>query len=119
MDNDGIQIIHICNKHILHVFEGLDGEGTGEIGVHGTCVGIGQCHKVKHILHGAVVGRLYSVQYKSIFGVPDKVRQDMCDKARPLSQVLGVEPNTSLGNEVAEPPHHHQIIVGMRDCILM
>jgi hypothetical protein len=34
-----------------------------------------------------VVGCLYSVQYKSIFGVPDKVRRDMCDKARPLSQI--------------------------------
>jgi hypothetical protein len=53
MDNDGIQIIHIQNKHILHVFEELDGEGTGEIGVHGTCIGIGQCRKAKHILHGA------------------------------------------------------------------
>ncbi len=54
MDNDGIQIIHIiCNKHILHVFEGSDGEDTGEIGVHGTCVGIDQCREAKHILHGA------------------------------------------------------------------
>ncbi len=34
-----------------------------------------------------VVGRLYSVQYKSFFGVPDKIRRDTCDKARPLSQV--------------------------------
>jgi hypothetical protein len=34
-----------------------------------------------------VVGRLYSVQYKSIFGAPDKVRRNTCDKARPLSQV--------------------------------
>jgi hypothetical protein len=34
-----------------------------------------------------VVGRLYSVQYKSIFGAPNKVRCDTCDKARPLSQV--------------------------------
>jgi hypothetical protein len=66
---------------------------------------------------GHVVGRLYSVQYKSIFGVPDKVRCDTCDKARPLSQVSGVQPNTSLGYEVAEPPHHHQIIIGMQDCI--
>jgi hypothetical protein len=31
--------------------------------------------------------RLYSVQYKSIFGMPDKVRCNTCDKARPLSQV--------------------------------
>ncbi len=30
-----------------------------------------------------VVGCLYSVQYKSIFGVPDKVRRDMCEEARP------------------------------------
>ncbi len=65
----------------------------------------------------SVVGRLYSVQYKSIFGAPDKVRCNMCDKVRLLSQVWGAEPNTSLGYEVAEPPHHHQIIVGMQDCI--
>jgi hypothetical protein len=66
---------------------------------------------------GLVVGQLYYVHYKSIFGVPDKVRCDTCDKARPMSQVLGVEPNTSLGYEVAEPPHHHQIIAGMQDFI--
>ncbi len=65
----------------------------------------------------SVVGWLYSVQYKSIFGAPDKVQRDMCDKARPLSQVWGVEPNISLGYEVAEPPHHYQIIAGMQDCI--
>ncbi len=63
-----------------------------------------------------VVGQLYSVQYKSIFDAPDKVRCDTCDKARPFSQVWGVEPNTSLGYEV-EPPHHHHIIAGMQDCI--
>ncbi len=31
----------------------------------------------------SVVGRLYSVQYKSIFGVPDKVRRNTCEEARP------------------------------------
>jgi hypothetical protein len=30
-----------------------------------------------------VVGRLYSKQYKSIFGVPDKVRRNMYEEARP------------------------------------
>ncbi len=30
-----------------------------------------------------VVGQLYSVQYKSIFGVPDKVRRNRCEEARP------------------------------------
>jgi hypothetical protein len=39
------------------------------------------------VLYGTVVGRLYSVQYKSIFGVPDKVRRNTCEQARPLSQV--------------------------------
>ncbi len=67
----------------------------------------------------SVIGRLYSVQYKSIFGAPDKVRCDTCDKARPLSQVLGVEPNTSAGYELAEPTHHHHIIAGMQDGIPM
>jgi hypothetical protein len=30
-----------------------------------------------------VIGQLYSVQYKSIFGAPDKVRCDTCEEARP------------------------------------
>jgi hypothetical protein len=34
--------------------------------------------------------------------MPDKIRCDTCDKARPLSQVWGVEPNTSSGYEVLE-----------------
>ncbi len=67
----------------------------------------------------SVVGRLYSVQYKIIYGAPNKVRCYTCDEARPLSQVWGVEPNTSLGYEVAEPPHHHHTIKGMQDCIPM
>ncbi len=29
----------------------------------------------------AVVGRLYSIQYKSIFGAPDKVRRNTCEQA--------------------------------------
>ncbi len=64
-----------------------------------------------------VIGWLYSVQYKRIFGATNKVRCDTCDDARLLSQVWGVEPNTSSGYEVAEPPHHHHIIAGMQDCI--
>ncbi len=65
----------------------------------------------------SVIGRLYSVQYKRIFGAPDKVRSDTCDKARLLSQVWDVEPNTSSRYEVAAPPHHHHIIAGMQDYI--
>jgi hypothetical protein len=44
--------------------------------------------KIDAVLKEApVVGRLYSVQHKRIFGAPDKVRCNTCDKARPLSQV--------------------------------
>ncbi len=35
-------------------------------------------------LYVRVVGRLYSVQYKGIFGAPDKVRRNTCKEARPL-----------------------------------
>jgi hypothetical protein len=65
------------------------------------------------ILHSwgvSVIGQLYSVQYKGIFGALDKGQTYTCDKARPLSQVCGVEPNTSLRYEVVGPPHHHHII---------
>jgi hypothetical protein len=31
----------------------------------------------------SVVGQLYSIQYKSIFGAPDKVRRNTCEEARP------------------------------------
>ncbi len=65
----------------------------------------------------SAVGQLYSVQYKSIFGAPDKVRCNMGDQARPLSQVWGVEPNASSGYELAEPTHHLHLIAGMQDCI--
>ncbi len=66
---------------------------------------------------GHVVGQLYFIQYKSIFGAPDQVKRDTCDEAGSLSRVWGVEPNTSSGYEVAEPPHHHHIIARMQDCI--
>jgi hypothetical protein len=38
------------------------------------------------------------------------VRRYTCEEATRLSQVGGVDLNTSLGYEVAEPPHHHHII---------
>ncbi len=36
------------------------------------------------IFWGFVVGRLYSIQYKSIFVAPGKVRGDRCEEAWPL-----------------------------------
>ncbi len=31
----------------------------------------------------SILGRFYSVQYKSIFGAPDKDRRNTCEEARP------------------------------------
>ncbi len=34
VDKDGIQVVDVCHKHILHVAEGLYGKGTGAVSVH-------------------------------------------------------------------------------------
>ncbi len=38
MDKNGIQVVDVCHKHILHDAEGLYGEGIGAVGVH--CPGV-------------------------------------------------------------------------------
>ncbi len=48
--------------------------------------GMGMATKVAGNKEGngySVVGRLYSIQYKSIFDAPDKVRHNTCEEARP------------------------------------
>ncbi len=52
-----------------------------------------------------VVGRLYSIQYKSIFGAPDKVRRDMCEEVGP----------SRLDFQRDEVKIHH-IITSTQDC---
>ncbi len=37
-DKDGIKVVDVCNKHILHFVEGLYGESIGAVGVH--CPGV-------------------------------------------------------------------------------
>ncbi len=49
---DCIKIVDVCNKHVLHTFEGADREGTGDVGIHGASYGISKCGKTEHILHG-------------------------------------------------------------------
>jgi hypothetical protein len=51
---------------------------------------VGTLAPVPHLqdrVRSRVVDQLYSIQYKSIFVAPSKVRWYTCDKARPLSQV--------------------------------
>jgi hypothetical protein len=50
-DNNCIKLVDVGNKHILHTFEGADWEGTGDVGIHGACYGIGKHGKAEHIFH--------------------------------------------------------------------
>ncbi len=52
-----------------------------------------------------VVGRLYSVQYKSICGMPDKVRHFTCEEAR-LSRLDFQRDKVKI----------HHAIASMQDC---
>jgi hypothetical protein len=56
-------------------------------------------------LYYVVVGQLYSVQYKSIFGAPDKVGRNTCEEARP----------SRLDFQRDEVKIHH-VITLMQDC---
>ncbi len=53
MDNDGVEVIDICHEDVLHVLEGPDGEGPGEVSVHRASVGVGEGGKAEHFLKGA------------------------------------------------------------------
>ncbi len=41
-DDDGVEVIDVHNKDVLHIFEGPDRESTSEVCVHGTGCGIGK-----------------------------------------------------------------------------
>ena len=52
-----------------------------------------------------VIGQLYSIRYKGIFGMPNKVRRYTCEEARP----------SRLDFQREEVKIHH-IIASMQDC---
>ncbi len=51
LDDDCIKIVDVGNKHVLHIFDGADREGTGDAGIHGASYGIGKHGKAEHNLH--------------------------------------------------------------------
>ncbi len=54
-DKDGVEVINVGHKNILHRPEGADGEGTRKIGVHGAGGEVGEgCDGPKPQLPGAV-----------------------------------------------------------------
>ncbi len=60
--DDGIEVIDIHNKDVLHILEGPDRESTSEVCVHGTGCSISESSKTKHILDCTVfVGRKHTI----------------------------------------------------------
>ena len=48
----------------MHIFERSDGEGTGDVRLHGSSVGIGERGKAKHVLHGTrFVRREHTIKF--------------------------------------------------------
>ena len=51
VDDDGIKVINVCNKNVLHILERLNRKSSGDICVHGAGRGIGKGSKEKHVVH--------------------------------------------------------------------
>ncbi len=49
-DDDGVEVIDVHNKDLLHIFEGPVMKSTSEVCVHGLGRGVGESGKTKHIL---------------------------------------------------------------------
>ena len=50
--DDGVEVVNVSDKNILHVSERPDGKCTDEVSVHCSRVCIGKGSKAKHVLHG-------------------------------------------------------------------
>ncbi len=50
---DGIEVVDVRHKYVLHGFEEVDGECAQEVGVHCACVEVGEGSKTKHVMGGA------------------------------------------------------------------
>ncbi len=53
MHKYGIEVVDVCNKYVLHGFEGADRECDQEVGVHCACVKGSKGGKTKHVMGGA------------------------------------------------------------------
>ena len=51
VDDDGIKVINVCNKNVLHILEGSNRKHPGDICVHGAGRGIGKGSEAKHVMH--------------------------------------------------------------------
>ena len=49
-NKNGVEVINVCNKDVLHGFKGGDGECVREVGVYCACVEVGKGSKTKHVM---------------------------------------------------------------------
>ncbi len=49
--DDCVDVVYVRNKNVLHILEGPDGEGAGEISIHGAGDGVGKGSVAEHILN--------------------------------------------------------------------
>ncbi len=51
VDDDGVKVVNVCNKNVLHILEGTNRKCPSDICVHGASRGIGKDGEAKHVLH--------------------------------------------------------------------
>ena len=52
-NKDCVGIVHVGHKNIVHIFEGVYGEGTYEIGIHGAVIFVSNGCTDKHVVCSA------------------------------------------------------------------
>ena len=50
-DDDGVKVIHVCDKNVLHVLERSNRKRSSDICVHGAGRGVGKGGEAKHVVH--------------------------------------------------------------------
>jgi hypothetical protein len=53
MHKDGVEVINVHHKNVLHGFEGADREHNQEVGLYCACVEISKGSKTKHVIGSA------------------------------------------------------------------
>ena len=50
-DDDGVKVINVCDKNVLHILEGSNRKRPGDIRVHGAGRGVSEGGEAKHVMH--------------------------------------------------------------------
>jgi hypothetical protein len=67
-----LKCVYVRNKNVLHILEGPDEEGTGEISIHGAGGGVGKGSVAEHIVNRS--GFLHGQHVVDLLACGDDVR---------------------------------------------